>query len=202
LWETIRTGWWTTCLENLLANKRACGSSDELSVTLGTFGTNVAVQLFRRLPWLGDVWARRRRFVESTSVPWTPVRKPVRESVVALVTTAGIHLQADPRFDMTDPLCDPSFRVVPVDTPRGQVRITHKYYDHSAADRDLNVVVPIDRLQALAAAGRVGRVAPRIYSFMGHIDGAHVRTLMETSAPEVARRLRSDGAEAVVLTPA
>ena len=173
-----------------------------MRVALGELGNRVAVQLFKRLPWLADAWARRRRFVESTSLPWTPVRKPVRESVVALVTTAGVHLQADPAFDMTDPDGDPSFRVVPVDTPRAQVKITHKYYDHSAADRDLNVVVPIDRLQELAAAGRVGGVAPRIYSFMGHIDGTHVRTLMETTAPEVARRLLSDGAEAVVLTPA
>jgi hypothetical protein len=37
---------------------------------------------------------------------------------------------------------------------------------------------------------------------MGHVDGAHVRTLMETTAPEVAGRLGADGAEAVVLTPA
>jgi hypothetical protein len=37
---------------------------------------------------------------------------------------------------------------------------------------------------------------------MGHIDGPHLRTLLETTAPEVARRLRADRAEAVVLTPA
>jgi D-proline reductase (dithiol) PrdB len=80
--------------------------------------------------------------------------------------------------------------------------ITHKYYDHSAADRDLNVVLPVDRLRELQAARHVGGVAPCVYSFMGHVDGAHVRTLMETTAPEVARRLRADGAEAVVLTPA
>ena len=171
-------------------------------MTPDTLTNRLAVQLFKRLPWLSDVWARRRRFVESTSVPWTPVRKPVRESVVALVTTAGVHLQTDPPFDMTDPDGDPSFRIVPLEAPRGQVRITHKYYDHTAADHDLNVVVPIDRLQELVAAGRVGAVAPRTYSFMGHIDGPHVRTLMETTAPEVARRLRADGAEAVVLTPA
>lgn len=171
-------------------------------MALGELGNRVAVQLFKRLPWLGDIWARGHRFVESTSVPWTPMEKPVRASTIALVTTAGVHRQADPPFDMTDPDGDPSFRVIPVDTPRGEVRITHKYYDHSAADRDLNVVVPIDRLQELATAGRVGGVAPRIYSFMGHIDGAHVRTLMETTAPEVARRLCDDGAEAVVLTPA
>lgn len=162
----------------------------------------VAVQLFRRLPWLGAAWARRRRVIESHAVPWTPVGKPVREAVVALVTTAGVHRRADPPFDMTDPDGDPSFRVVPVDTPRAELTITHKYYDHSAADRDLNVVLPVDRLRELAAAGQVGGVAPRVYSFMGHVDGAHLRTLMETTAPQVARRLGADGAEAVVLTPA
>jgi D-proline reductase (dithiol) PrdB len=168
----------------------------------GDLGNRVAVQLFKRLPWLGAAWARRRRFVESDSVPWAPMRKPVRDTVVALVTTAGVHLRADPAFDMTDPAGDPGFRVIPVDAPRADVTITHKYYDHSAADRDLNVVLPVDRLRELAAAGLVGGVAARVYSFMGHVDGAHVRTLMETTAPEVARRLRADGAEAVVLTPA
>jgi D-proline reductase (dithiol) PrdB len=92
--------------------------------------------------------------------------------------------------------------VIPVDAERAAVTITHKYYDHTAADRDLNVVLPVDRLRELVTDGLVGGVAPRMYSFMGHIDGPHVRTLMEATAPEVARRLRADGAEAVVLTPA
>ncbi len=169
---------------------------------LGDLGNRVAVQLFRRLPWLGEAWARRRRFVESDSVPWAPMDKPVRQSVIALVTTAGVHRRTDPPFDMNDPDGDPSLRVVPIDAPRDELTITHKYYDHSAADRDLNVVLPVDRLRELAATGHVGGVAPRVYSFMGHVDGAHVRTLMATTAPEVARRLRADGAEAVVLTPA
>jgi D-proline reductase (dithiol) PrdB len=171
-------------------------------VILGDLGNRVAVQLFRRLPWLGEAWARRRRVVEADSVPWSPMRRPVRDAVVGLVTTAGVHRRGDPPFDMSDPDGDPSFRVVPVDTPRAEVTITHKYYDHSAADRDLNVVLPVDRLGELAAAGQVGGMAPRMYSFMGHVDGAHLRTLMETTAPEVARRLRADGVEAVVLTPA
>ena len=166
------------------------------------FGNRVVVQLFRRLPWLGSVWARRRRFVESETVPWAALTRPVRACTVALVTTAGVHLRADPVFDMTDPDGDPSFRVIPVDAARAAVTITHKYYDHTAADRDLNVVLPVDRLRELVADGLVGGVAPRMYSFMGHVDGAHVRTLMEVTAPEVARRLRADGAEAGVLTPA
>lgn len=169
---------------------------------LGDLGNRVAVQLFKRLPWLGEAWARRRRFVEADWVPWTPLARPVRLCTVALVTTAGVHLRTDPPFDMTDPDGDPSFRVIPVDAPRAAVTITHKYYDHAAADRDLNVVLPVDRLRELVAAGRVGGLAPRLYSFMGHVDGAHVRTLVETTAPEVARRLAADGAEAVVATPA
>lgn len=171
-------------------------------MAFGDAGNRVAVQLFKRLPWLGEAWARRRRFVESHSVPWAPLRTPLRDAVIALVTTAGVHLKADPPFDMTDPDGDPTFRVVPSGAPRGDVTITHKYYDHSAADRDLNVVLPVDRLRELAEAGRVGGVAPRVYSLMGHVDGPHVRTVMETTGPEVARRLRADGAQAVVLTPA
>lgn len=171
-------------------------------MALGDVGNRVAVQLFKRLPWLGDAWARRRGFVESHSVPWAPLHIPVRDAVIALVTTAGVHLKKDPAFDMTDPDGDPTFRVVPIGAARDDVTITHKYYDHSAADRDLNVVLPIDRLRELASAGRVGGVALRVYSLMGHVDGLHVRTLMQTTAPEIAHRLRADGADAVVLTPA
>ena len=165
-------------------------------------GNRVAVQLFRRLPWLGAAWARRRRVVESDSVPWTPMGKPVREAAVALVTTAGVHRRADPPFDMTDPDGDPTFRVVPVEASRAELTITHKYYDHSAADRDINVVLPIDRLHQLRKEGLIGGIAPILYSFMGHIDGPHLGTLMEQTGPKVAELLVRDGAEAVFLTPA
>ncbi|NJD69289.1 MAG: hypothetical protein C3F12_02625 [Candidatus Methylomirabilota bacterium] len=165
--------------------------------------TNVLmVQLYKRLPWLSERWARRHRFVETEGIPWTLVKKPIRESVIGLVTTAGVHLKAQPPFDMDDPNGDPSFRVISADTKPQELTITHKYYDHSAADKDLNVVLPLDRLKELKAEGLIGGIAPFVYGFMGHIDGPHVKTLVQQTAPEVARRLRRDGAEAVVLTPA
>jgi D-proline reductase (dithiol) PrdB len=169
---------------------------------LGDLTNRVAVQLFKRLPWMAERWARRHRFVEAETVPWAPLRKPVRDSVVALVTTAGVHLRSDPPFDMDDADGDASFRVIPSNVGPADLVITHRYYDHSAADRDPNVVLPLDRLRELHAGGRVGGVAPRSYGFMGHIDGRHLATLVHVTAPEVARRLRDDGADAVVLTPA
>ncbi len=36
----------------------------------------------------------------SGPIPWTPLSKPLKEATVALVTSAGISLKADPPFDM------------------------------------------------------------------------------------------------------
>ncbi|PYO55908.1 MAG: hypothetical protein DMD83_17200, partial [Candidatus Rokuibacteriota bacterium] len=116
-------------------------------------GNAVAVQLFKRLPWLAEHWARHHRFVEATAVPWARVTKPVKGSVVALVTTAGVHLESDPPFDMNDPEGDPSFREIPSDVDPRLLTITHNYYDHAAADRDINVVLPLGRLRELADEG-------------------------------------------------
>ncbi len=162
----------------------------------------LVVRLYKHVPWLSERWARRHRFVETEGIPWTPMQKPLRETMIALVTTAGVHLKTQPPFDMDDPNGDPSFRVIPSDVKAEAVVITHNYYDHSAADKDLNVVLPLDRLQELQAEGRIGGIAPFVYGFMGHIDGPHLETLVQQTAPEVARCLRRDGAEAVFLTPA
>ena len=169
---------------------------------LRELGNAVAVQLFKHVPWIGEQWARRHRFVEATSVPWAPVVKPVKESSVALVTTAGVHLASDPAFDMDDADGDPSFREIPSDVDPRRLTITHRYYDHRAADQDINVVLPLERLRELVDEGRVGAIAPRAFSFMGHIDGRHLATLIERTGPMVADRLRADRAEAVFVTPA
>lgn len=168
----------------------------------GTLLNALLVQLFKRIPWLASRWASRHQFVEGCDIPWTPLLKPVAETAVALVTTAGVHLKSHEPFNMDDPDGDPSFRVIPSDVRHRDLTITHKYYDHAAADRDINVVLPLDRLRELLAEKRIGGIGPYAYGFMGHIDGPRVRTLMEKTAPEVARRLRADRADAVILTPA
>jgi D-proline reductase (dithiol) PrdB len=165
-------------------------------------GNRIAVQLFKRWPWLAERWARRHPFVEAEDIPWAPLRTPLAAGRLALVTTAGVHLRTDAPFDMTDPDGDPSYRTIPAAATAASLTITHRYYDHSAADRDLNVVLPLDRARELVAEGRLGGLAPRVHSFMGHIDGRHVRTLMERTAPEVAERLAADGADGAFLTPA
>src|SRR3990172_13429017 len=107
---------------------------------LNEFTNTVLVQLFKHLPWLAERWARGHRFVEGQGIPWAPLGKPLRDSCIAMVTTAGVHLTSQPPFDMEDPDGDATFRAFPAAADKSDLTITHKYYDHSAADRDINVV--------------------------------------------------------------
>jgi D-proline reductase (dithiol) PrdB len=159
-------------------------------------------KFFTRLPGLVKIWAWRDQFITNVDTPWTPLQKELRHARIALVTTAGIHLRSDPPYDMHDKEGDPTFRQIPSSTSVDDLMITHNYYDHSDADRDIDVVFPLNRLRELESEGMIGWVAPRHFSFMGHILGRHIDTLIKRTGPEVARMLRADGVDAVFLTPA
>lgn len=134
-------------------------------------------------------------------IPWTAPTKPLALSTVALVTTAGVHHRDQPPYDMHDRDGDPSYRVLDFERPLDSLMITHDYYDHSDADRDLNVVLPVERLRELAAAGEIGGVARLGYGFMGHITGPHLETLKRKTAPEVAALLKRARVDVVLLAP-
>lgn len=160
----------------------------------------VGARLFAALPALQRAWARRNVVLPEGDVPWAPPPPSLRGAAVALVTTAGLHLETDPPFDVDSRAGDPSVRRIPRDADRRAIRVSHGHYDDADARRDVNVVLPLDRLAELAAAGRVGGVAPLHYSF-GWV-GSATRRLVEETAPLVARELIAARVGAVVLTPA
>ena len=134
-------------------------------------------------------------------IPWTPVKKSLCDSTVSIVTTSGVHDKKQKPFDMKDPDGDPSFRVIDAATPLGDLVITHDYYDHSDADKDINIVFPLERFREFETEGIIGKVADRHYGLMGHILGRHIETLISKTAPEIARQLKADGVDVVLLTP-
>jgi len=158
-------------------------------------------KIFSRYPKLADKASQRVVPVHVEGTPWSPLEKELRVSTVALVTTAGVHLKSQPPFDMASSEGDASFRELPSDTPEDEYMITHDYYDHSDADKDLNVVFPIDRLKEFAAEGRIGAVAAMNYGFMGHIAGAELDVLIDRTGPAVARKLKEAGVDVVIFTP-
>jgi len=168
---------------------------------MGRFRNKVLAKLLTRFPSLLDRFIEKTASVEVSGIPWTPVKKPLEDSVVALITTAGVHLKSQNPFDMLDKAGDPSYREIPSATPLSEYMITHDYYDHTDADSDLNIVFPIERLREMEESGEIKGLAKNNYSFMGHIDGRHIATLMEKTAPEVADLLKREGIDVALLTP-
>lgn len=156
--------------------------------------------LYARVPLL-SILAARRWAIERVELPWSPALIPLPDARVAFVTSAGVHWKHDQPFDMENPEGDAGFRVIPGDTALRDLTITHDYYDHRAADRDVNCVFPLGRLRELAAAGVISRVAPRHIGTMGHILGTEARRLVTETAPAIARLLVSDDVDYVVAVP-
>ncbi len=170
---------------------------------LTRFKHQLLARFIAAFPALGRRWATAAGGWESAAaIPWTALTKPLHQCRLALVTTAGVHLRDQPPFDMTDPEGDATFRAIATDTALDDLTITHDYYDHGDADRDLNIVFPLERLRDLVAEGTIGSLAEFHYGFMGHIIGTQLSRLTGASAPEVARRLRADAVDVVLLTPA
>ena len=128
--------------------------------------------------------------------PFVRPEKSLEESRLALVTTGGVHLPEDARFDIDDPSGDCSYREIPTDVQA--LTWTHSYY---APDRDddLDAVFPLWTLRGLVREGVVGELNHRHFSFMGAIHDPG--PLARESAPEVAGKLVDDGVDAVLLTP-
>lgn len=126
-------------------------------------------------------------------------KKPLAESRIALVTTGGVHLPEQPRFDIDDPLGDSSYREIPANAVR--LTWTHAYYrpDSAAEGADLDAVFPLWTLRKLAGEGLIGQLNHRHFSFMGAIHDAG--PLIDETAPEVAGKLLEDEVDAVLLTP-
>ena len=157
--------------------------------------------LYTAFPALGRWWSRRFAARQADAVPWTPLRTPLARTTFALLTTGGAHLRDDQPFNMVDPHGDPSYRAIPANTSLHAITITHDYYNHADADRDLNIILPLSRFGELVQRGIIGGLATA-YSFMGHITDEHIDTLINDTAPAVARRLRDEGVTAALLTPA
>jgi len=138
----------------------------------------------------------------SADVPWAEATVPIERATLGLVTTGGVHLRSEAAFDMSDPRGDPSHRVLPADASPADLAITHDSYDKRAALRDINVVYPLERLRELVAAGRLGGLTERHVGLMGHVEDPLLPGLTGTTAPEVARLMRDQRADIVLLVPA
>jgi D-proline reductase (dithiol) PrdB len=135
-------------------------------------------------------------------VPWSPLRRPLSDCRLALVTTAGLIAPGQKPFDGSIRGGDTSFRVIDAAVDPATLIDSHRSetFDHHGMVQDKNLALPIDRVHELVAAGRVGSLNRRNLSFMGSITAPG--RLIRESAPSAARILVEDGVDAALLVPA
>ena len=138
-------------------------------------------------------------------IPWAEVRKPLTESKLALLSTAGLSMRGDAPFDMEMERLkptqgEPSWRRLAAEATSATVEANHLHIDTGYIERDLNVALPLDRVRELAAEGVVGALADSHYSIMGY-QGNDSSTLENQSAPEIAAAMRSEEVDLALLAP-
>jgi D-proline reductase (dithiol) PrdB len=143
----------------------------------------------------GGLQLRLEKLIPAGEIPWTPLRRPIAQATVAVITTGGVHLCNDKPFDLKT---DASFRAIPRSASSADLCITHEHYDRRDASCDLNLIFPLERLLELEKAGIVGRVADVNYGF-GFVEDP--RDLL-VSGRRVGKLLAQAGIDLVILVPA
>lgn len=139
--------------------------------------------------------ARAEAMQPVAAAPWiTP--KPLRESTVAIVSTAGLHRRSDPAF--APGAVD--YRLLPGDVDFADVVVSHisTNFDRSAFQQDPNIWFPLDRLREMATSGEIGGVANWHYSFMGAQPN---HQSLQAAGEEVGKLLFKDGVDVALMVP-
>ena len=129
-------------------------------------------------------------------VPWT-TPKPLHESRVAIVTTAGLRVESNADWNAGDQ----GFTQIPHDAEHLTLAQYSPNFDRVGWVLDKNVVFPIDRLYELAEDGIIGSVAKTHISFMGAQPDHTLETIRLDSGPAAAKLLKNDEVDLVLLTP-
>jgi len=143
---------------------------------------------------LGRAALLKRSSFDFDATPWI-MPKPLRESTIALISTAALHRRDDPAFRFGDT----GYRLIPNDIDPAELVQSHisVNFDRTHYQRDINVVLPLDRMHELADAGEIGGVSPTHYSILGATEAF----LLEPSAAEMAQRMHDEGVDAALLVP-
>jgi D-proline reductase (dithiol) PrdB len=129
----------------------------------------------------------------------------LNRTTIALVTSAGISLKTDPPFDMEREKReaiwgDRSFRKIPRDTTEADIDVKHLHINTTYIKQDINVILPLQRMAEFEKESIIGSLAPTSYSFYGF--QWQNNDFLEEAIEPISKKMKLEGVEAVLLTPA
>lgn len=150
--------------------------------------------------YLGLGYGAPYHWAHYVGVPFQPLKKPLAECRIGLITTAAPYQpgKGDQGPGAPYNAAAKFYTVYSGDTAVDHdLRISHVAIDraHTTAE-DSNTYFPLPQLRRCAAAGRIGSLAVR---FHGAPTNRSQRTTIERDCPELLARCRADGADAAIL---
>lgn len=140
------------------------------------------------------------RWAQYRDAPFTPLKKPLAESRVALVTTAAPY-QPDKGDQGPGAAYNSAAKFYTVYTDSTEsdpdLRVSHIGIDrkHTTAE-DMRTWFPLRQLKRLADEGVIGGITERFYG--APTNRSQKRTL-EVDCPEIHDRIREDGGDVAVI---
>ena len=134
-------------------------------------------------------------------VPWTPLKKPLKECRLAMISRAAMVTADQDPFDNFILIGDTGIREILWDVDRATLRETHrsKAFDHTGIRRDPNLAFPVDRLREMAKDGFVASLNHRYFSIMGSVTDPD--QLIQNTIPQVVPKLVKDQVDIALLIP-
>lgn len=132
-------------------------------------------------------------------IPIAPAIQDIRKAKIALVTSGGIVPKDNPdRIESCSATKWGKYNIAGMDKlPAPDFKTIHAGYDPEMADKNPNVVEPLDAIRALQKEGKLGEVDEYFYTTVGTgtTQGEAARM-----GQEIAAELHSRGVQAVILT--
>ena len=138
-----------------------------------------------------------RWFYANDPPPWAPLRKPLNELKLGMLSTSGAYIAGQLAYHYKD---DTSIREIASDTPVEQFRFSHITENYLVeARRDPDCIVPLTALRRLVREGVIGQLAESVLSCMGGIYSQ--RRARQELIPAVATAFAAQDVDAVLLVP-
>ena len=138
-----------------------------------------------------------RWFYADDAPAFEPLRKPLADSRVGVLSTSGAYVVGQVAYFYKD---DTSIRAIPKDTPVDQIHFSHITENYLEDPRkDPNCILPIDALREAETSGRIGELAPDLFSCMGGVYSQ--RRVREETIPELHAQFVAQAVDVALLVP-
>lgn len=142
-------------------------------------------------------------YAHNEDIPFTPLRKPLAECRVTLVSTANFVL-LDSDGNAMEALGvmgtkELDVHTCPSDWAVERIMSTSQDHDRYQTDmEDVNAFFPITRMREFLADGTFGSLSRDFYRTLPNYSA---RKTTEVDGPEILRRCLADGVDVALLTP-